>query len=518
MTDAILEMRNISKEFPGVLALDGVNFVVNRGEIHAICGENGAGKSTLMNILSGLFPYGNYSGDIFMNENECRFKSIKDSEKKGIAIVHQELALSPYLSIEENIFIGNEQTSMNGIIDWNITHIRAKEILQTVGLENEDLETPTYKLGVDKQQLIEIAKSLAKNAKILIFDEPTSALNDEESNKLLSLLLGLKAKGITVLLISHKIHELLKVGDTITILRDGKTIETLIRNSREFEESRIIKSMVGRTIIDRFPSRQHDHIGDVVFEIENWNVYHPDYENRKVIKNVNLNVRKGEVVGIAGLMGAGRTELAMSIFGRTYGQKITGTIRKNGKEIKITNVSQAIENGIAYLTEDRKVFGLVLINDVKWNLSLASLNQLAVHGIIDEVKEELNAEESIRKLNIKVSNLNQRVSTLSGGNQQKVVLSKWLLADPEILILDEPTRGIDVGAKYEFYLIINNLVKEGKSIILILSDMSELLGLSDRIYILNEGEVAGEIKREEFSQVQIMQTIIDHSGRRKVYG
>ena len=453
-----------------------------------------------------------------MNGNECRFKSIKDSERKGISIVHQELALSPYLSIEENIFIGNEQTSMKGIIDWNLTHIRAKEILKTVGLENENLKTPTYKLGVSKQQLIEIAKSLAKNAKVLILDEPTSALNDEESNKLLLLLLGLKAKGISIILISHKIHELLRVGDTITILRDGETIETLIRNSREFKESRIIKSMVGRTIVDRFPSRQHDHIGDVVFEIENWNVYHTDYKNRKVINNINLNARKGEVVGIAGLMGAGRTEFAMSVFGRTYGQKITGTLRINGEEIKINNVGQAIANGIAYLTEDRKVFGLVLINDVKWNLSLASLNQFAVRGIIDEEKEELKAEECVRNLNIKVSSLNQRVSTLSGGNQQKVVLSKWLLADPEIFILDEPTRGIDVGAKYEFYLIINNLVKEGKSVILILSDMSELIGLSDRIYILNEGEIAGEMKRDEFSQEQIMQTIMDHSGRRKIYG
>jgi putative multiple sugar transport system ATP-binding protein len=504
MAEFILEMRNITKLFPGVKALNNVNLKVKSGEIHALVGENGAGKSTLMNVLSGIYTHGTYTGDIIFEGKECIFKNIKDSEKMGIVIIHQELALIPYLSIGENIFIGNERAKMN-LISWNSTHMQATELLKRVGLK-QNSHTLIKDIGVGKQQLVEIAKALSKDVKLLILDEPTAALNEEDSDNLLRLLLELKKDGITSILISHKLNEVMKVADSITVLRDGSTIETMEKND-SISEDRIIKGMVGRDLVNRFPFRT-PKIGQVRLEIKNWTVYDPLVDKRQVIKNVNLKVHEGEIVGISGLMGSGRTELAMSIFGKAYGKHISGKIIKDGNEIELNSVRQAIENGLAYVTEDRKTAGLVLIDDIKRNITLPKLNKISKRQVIDENREIQVAEDYRKKLNIKSSGILQKTGNLSGGNQQKVVLSKWIFADPDIMILDEPTRGIDVGAKYEIYTIINKLADEGKSIILISSELPEILGICDRVYVMNEGRIVGELPRRDASQESIMKCIM----------
>lgn len=516
LSEILLEMNHITKEFSGVKALDDVNLKVKKGEIHALCGENGAGKSTLMNVLSGVYPYGQYTGDIIYNGEICKFKDIKDSENKGIVIIHQELALSPYMSIAENVFIGNEITSSKGIIDWGQTQIKAKEILGKVGLTSESVDTLVNELGVGKQQMVEIAKALAKKVELLILDEPTASLNDEDSKNLLKIMLSLKEQGITCIMISHKLNEVSYVADSITILRDGHTIETIDKNSEEFSEDRIIKGMVGRELTNRYPKRE-SHIKDVVLEVKDWNVYHPDDSSRKIINNVSFNVHAGEVVGFAGLMGAGRTELAMSLFGKAYGSNISGTIIKNDKELHLKSVKDAIKNGIAYVSEDRKNYGLVLINDIKWNMILSSMDRerFSKNMVINSNEEIVAAEEYKKKINVKCNSIEQTVGSLSGGNQQKVVLSKWMLSEPDVLILDEPTRGIDVGAKYEIYTVINDLAAAGKAVIVISSEMPELIGIADRIYILNDGEIAGEVSGDDITQEGIMKKIIDHTGREK---
>lgn len=508
MASTILEMQNITKLFPGVKALDNVNLKVKEGEIHGLIGENGAGKSTLMNVLSGIYPYGTYEGKIIFEGNECRFKTVRDSEKKGIVIIHQELALVPSLSIAENIYLGNERAK-NKIIDWDRTYNEANEHIKRVGL-TEDPNTLVKDIGVGKQQLVEIAKALSKKVKLLILDEPTAALNEEDSNNLLKLLLDLKKDGITSILISHKLSEVSKVADQITVMRDGAVVETLVKGVDDISEDRIIKDMVGREIIDRFPKR-NAKIGDIAFEVRNWNVYDPFIEGKKVIDNVSIKVRKGEVVGLSGLMGAGRTEFAMSVFGKFYGKHITGTIIKNGKEILLNNVRQAIENGLAYVTEDRKSAGLILIDNIMRNITLSSLEKVSWNKFIDENREIQVGEEYRKKLDIKSSSILQKVGNLSGGNQQKVVLSKWIFAEPDVLILDEPTRGIDVGAKYEIYTIINRLVNEGKSVILISSELPEILGMCDRIYVMNEGRIVGEFEQAAASQESIMKCIMKSS-------
>ncbi len=509
MPEIILEMSGITKEFSGVKALSNVELKVMKNEIHAICGENGAGKSTLMNILSGVYPYGSYEGNILYNEEICKFKSIKDSEELGIAIIHQELALSPYLSIAENIFLGNEQADKFKVINWYKTTALAKELMDKVGLK-EKPATLVSNIGVGKQQLVEIAKALSKDVKILILDEPTAALNEEESNKLLDLMLDLQKHGLTLIMISHKLNEITKVCNSITILRDGKTIETLSKEKDLITEDRIIKGMIGRELENRFPKRD-SKIGEVCFEVKDWTVYDPNNENRQIIKSVNFNLKKGEVLGFAGLMGAGRTEIAMSIFGKSYGSKIHGQIFKDGKEVKFNNVTDAVDEGIAYVSEDRKTFGLVLINDIRTNISLPNLAKLSNYSVIDSNKEIVETENYRKKLNIKSSSITQLTGNLSGGNQQKVVLSKWIMAEPDVLILDEPTRGIDVGAKYEIYQVINELVSQGKSIIMISSEMPELLGMSDRVYVVNEGKIVGEFDKEEVSQEKIMKCIIQNN-------
>jgi putative multiple sugar transport system ATP-binding protein len=505
MSDVILEMRNITKTFPGVKALDNVSFSVTQGEIHALVGENGAGKSTLMKVLSGVYPYGTYSGEIYFQGKECRFRDIHESEEVGLVIIHQELALIPLLSITENLFLGNERAN-HGVINWNESVYKTKELLEKVGL-HESPDTLITNMGVGKQQLVEIAKALAKKVQLLILDEPTASLNESDSEKLLDLLLQFKSHGISSILISHKLSDVSKVADSITILRDGATIETLDCQKDVITEDRIIRGMVGRDLKHRFPPRE-SNIGETIFEVRDWNAYHPIHEDRKVSNNVNIKVRKGEVVGLAGLMGAGRTELAMSIFGRSYGTRIAGTVYKYGKEIDISTIDKAINSGIAYATEDRKAYGLVLIQEIKNNITLANLNAISDAGVVNEPKEMSVVTEYRENLNIKCSSIRQLALNLSGGNQQKVVLSKWLFANPDILILDEPTRGIDVGAKYEIYTIINRLASEGKGIILISSELPEILGICDRIYVMRDGKIVGEMPASEASQELVMKYIM----------
>ncbi|MCT2344445.1 multiple monosaccharide ABC transporter ATP-binding protein [Bacillales bacterium AN1005] len=492
-------MKNITKEFPGVKALDDVNLKVAAGEIHALCGENGAGKSTLMKVLSGVYPHGTYSGDILFQDEVCMFKDIKGSESLGIVIIHQELALIPELSIAENIFLGNEQAKA-GVINWNETVVKASELLKKVGL-SENPNTLISKIGVGKQQLVEIAKALSKDVKLLILDEPTAALNEEESENLLQLLLSFKKEGMTSIMISHKLNEVSKVADSITIIRDGRTIETL--KWEEVSEDRIIKGMVGRELTNRYPDRT-PQIGETILEVKDWEVLQGD---RKVIDNISMHIKRGEIVGIAGVMGSGRTEFAMSVFGRSYGTKISGQLYKDGKEISVKNVPEAIENGLAYVTEDRKNYGLILIEDIKRNISLPNLRKLSKFSVLNENVEVKEAENYRQKMNIKTPSILQKTGNLSGGNQQKVVLSKWIYAEPDILMLDEPTRGIDVGAKYEIYTIINQLADEGKGILLISSEMPELLGMCDRIYVMNEGSIKGELAAAEATQESIMKYI-----------
>ena len=506
MAEYILEMNGITKTFPGVKALDNVNLKVKKGEIHALVGENGAGKSTLMNVLSGIYPYGSYEGDIVYDGEICKFKEIKDSEKKGIVIIHQELALVPYMTIAENMFLGNEQGKKMAI-DWTKTYGRAEELMKKVGLK-EDPHTLIKDIGVGKQQLVEIAKALAKDVKLLILDEPTASLNESDSQALLELMLEFKKQGMTSIIISHKLNEISYVADKITVIRDGSTIETMDKEVDDFSENRIIRGMVGRELSNRFPARENVKIGEVCMEVDHWTVHHPMTPAKKVVDDVSFYVRRGEVVGISGLMGAGRTELAMSLFGHSYGTGISGTIKMNGKEVQLKNVRQAIEHKLAYVTEDRKGNGLILTNPIYTNTSLAKMDKVSRYGVIDKLKEVQIAEDYRQKLHTKAPSVYQNVGNLSGGNQQKVLLAKWMLTDPDVLILDEPTRGIDVGAKYEIYCIINDLVAAGKSVIIISSELPEVLGMSDRIYVMNEGKMVGEVDGKEATQEIIMSYIM----------
>lgn len=497
----LLEMRSITKEFPGVKALSDVNLVVRAGEIHAIVGENGAGKSTLMKVLSGVYPYGSYDGAIFYRGEEMRFGDIRASERAGIVIIHQELALIPHMSITENIFLGNEPRK-GGAIDWKAANRQALELMARVGLR-EDPDTLIKDIGVGKQQLVEIAKAFAKDVKLLILDEPTAALNEDDSQHLLDLLRGFREQGITSIIISHKLNEIEAIADRITIIRDGRTIETLDVKADGVNEDRIVRGMVGRELHSRFP----DHtpkIGEVFFEVRDWTVRHPISAERLVAKHSNFVVRRGEIVGFAGLMGAGRTELAMSVFGRSYGVYESGTIIKDGKEIVLKTVADAIHHGLAYVSEDRKAIGLNLLDDIKTSTVAAKLSKITRHGVLDQVKEYRAAEEYRQSLRIKTPTVDDGVNTLSGGNQQKVVLAKWMFTDPDLLILDEPTRGIDVGAKYEIYGIIQRLADQGKGVIVISSELPELIGLCDRIYTVSEGTITGEVARQDADPETLM--------------
>lgn len=507
MGDTILEMKSITKEFPGVRALDNVNLVVERGEIHALIGENGAGKSTLMNVLSGTYPVGSYTGEIYYNGELCQFKTLKDSEAKGIVIIHQELALIPLLTIGENMFLGNEKKNKLGHIDWDLTYNEAEKHMKQVGL-NESAHTLIKDIGTGKQQLVEIAKAFSKNVKLLILDEPTSSLNDEDAKMLLNLLMEFKKNGLTSIIITHKLNEIIYCADRATIVRDGTTIETLVKGVDEFSEDRIIKGMVGRPMNDRYPTREHKVRDEIGLEIRDWTVHHPLYHEKVVDNNISFKVHKGEVVGFSGLQGAGRTELAMSIFGKSYGTNISGEMYLNGEKVDLKNPEQAIRHKIAYVTEDRKMNGLILGESIRFNTTLARLDKVCSKGIIDTTNEKKVAEEMTDAMGTKTPSIEQKVGNLSGGNQQKALLGKWMFTEPDVLILDEPTRGIDVGAKYDIYCLINQMVEDGKSVILISSEMPELIGMCDRIYIMNEGELRGELDAKEATQEKIMSYII----------
>ena len=498
----ILEMRNITKEFPGVKALDQVNFQVEEGEIHCLVGENGAGKSTLMKVLSGVYPHGNYSGDIVLNGEVQKFSGISSSERQGVAIIYQELALVPNMTVYENLFLGHE-FHKKGLINWHNTKVEAVKMLDKVKLDVHP-SSKVIDLGVGVQQLIEIAKALSKDVKLLILDEPTAALNEDDSDNLLELLLELKTQGVTSIMISHKLKEVIHVADTVTVLRDGQTICSLDASKGEVNEKDIIKNMVGREINDVFPKREHKKFGEVRLEVKGWSAYDRKL-GRDVVKNADFNIRQGEIVGIAGLMGAGRTEFAHSIFGNSRNYGITGDIFIGGKKVVLNQPKQAIINGLAYVSEDRKGNGLILSQDVKQNITIANLKKISDRFIINRHEEVKVAEEYRESLRIKTPSIEQEVNNLSGGNQQKVAIGKWLFVEPTILILDEPTRGIDVGAKYEIYTLMNELVAKGLSVIMISSELPEVLGMSDRIYVMAEGKFTGELSIEEANQEKIME-------------
>ncbi|MDD3822422.1 MAG: sugar ABC transporter ATP-binding protein [Sphaerochaetaceae bacterium] len=497
----ILEVKNLTKDFPGVRALDNVDFKVRKGEIHCLVGENGAGKSTLMNVISGVYPKGSYEGVVRFKGQETNYKSTKDSEHDGLAIIHQELTLSPYLSIYENLFLGHMKTRF-GLIDWDACLKDSFPLLRKVGL-HERPQTIVSKMSVGKQQLVEIARAISQDAELLIFDEPTASLNDEESQKLLSLIREFKKEGITCIMISHKLDEVLSIADSITILRDGQSIVSFDLAEKKVSEQEIIKGMVGRELKNLFPQKEPD-VGDVVFEVKDWNVYHPDYHQMKIVDNASFFVRKGEIVSFCGPMGAGRTEMMMSIFGNSYGYGASGEIYLKGKRVSFKNPKDAIEQGLGYVSEDRKTLGLIMIQDVKTNITNSSLPKLSRRGVLDKDLELRKATEYKEALQIKTPSLEQLVRNLSGGNQQKVVLSRCLLADPDIFIVDEPTRGIDVGAKFEIYSILNDMVKQGKSVIVVSSELAEAISMSDRIYVMNEGKIKGVLDRSEATQERIM--------------
>jgi putative multiple sugar transport system ATP-binding protein len=500
--DFILEMRDIVKEFPGVRALDGVSIRVRKGEIHAICGENGAGKSTLMKVLSGVHPHGTYTGDIYFDGQHAQFKDIKSSERAGIVIIHQELALIPTLSVTENIFLGNEIVR-GGAIDWIEATQRARELMEHVGL-SENPDSLIKNIGVGKQQLIEIAKALSKDVKLLILDEPTAALNEDDSAHLLGLIKELRDKGITCIIISHKLNEVAEVANSVTIIRDGQSVETIeVPKGERVDEDRIIRGMVGRELSSRYPEHT-PKLGDVLFEVEDWTIQHPIVPERLVCKGSTFHIRRGEIVGFAGLMGAGRTELARSLFGRSYGTYLRGTIKMDGKEIAPKSVVEAIRAGMAYVTEDRKALGLNLLDDIKTTVVSAALSKISPGGVVDRNAEFVASEKYRKDLRVKAPTVNEGVNNLSGGNQQKVVIAKWLFTDPELLILDEPTRGIDVGAKFEIYEIINQLADAGKAVMVISSELPELLGICDRIYAVCEGAISGVQDAKEATQESLM--------------
>ncbi|MDR1804102.1 MAG: ATP-binding cassette domain-containing protein [Treponema sp.] len=501
MSDYILEIESLTKDFPGVRALDNVSLKIKKGEIHSLCGENGAGKSTLMSCISGVYPKGDYEGKVFFKGHETNYHSVKDSEKEGLSIIHQELALSPYLSIYENMFLGHMETKF-GVINWNKYIKESKRYLDIVGLK-EPPETVVSKMGVGKQQLVEIARALSKKTELLILDEPTSSLNDDESEKLLNLLLEFKKQGMTLVLISHKLSEVLKVADTVTVLRDGRSISTYDVKNDNLTEHMIIKDMVGRILTHRFPERKSSP-GETVMEVKNWTVYHPDYHDIKVVDDVSFFLRKGEILAFCGPMGAGRTELMMSIYGQSYGSRSEGELIIKGKKRTLKSARASINNGLGYISEDRKTLGLVLIQDVKTNITHSSLDKISKMGVIDNHKEIKEAERYRKDLNIRMPSINQFVRNLSGGNQQKVVVSKTLMVDPDIFIVDEPTRGIDVGAKTEIYGIMNTIIAAGKSVIMVSSELPEAIGMADRIYVMNEGKIKGVLSKEEATQEKIM--------------
>lgn len=504
----LLEFRHVSKRFPGVVALEDVSFDLNEGEILAICGENGAGKSTIIKLIGGILAAGSYEGEILLDGTVTNFNGVRDSERSGIVIIHQELALCPNLSIADNIFLAHERVRC-GLVDVEETNRIAGELLAKVGLR-ERPDVHVGQLGVGKQQLVEIAKALSKDSRLLVLDEPTSALNDEDSEHLLDLMIQLKANGVSSIIVSHKLNEIKRVADRVTIIRDGRVVETLPHS--EITEDRIIRGMVGREMNHRFPERSAA-IGEEVLSVQDWCAHHPTDFDRQIVRSVNFKVHAGEVVGFCGLVGAGRTEFCLGLFGRSYGRNFSGQVFKRGKPISVLTVRDAIHNGIAYATEDRKQLGLILGSDVKSNISLASIGRVVRNLLVDETQERAVARGYMRDMSIKARSPSTTVRTLSGGNQQKVVLSKWMFTDADVLLLDEPTRGVDVGAKFEIYTIVNKLAEAGKAIVLVSSELPELLGMCDRIVVFSEGRVTGDVPIAEASSERLMQLMTKRDER-----
>ena len=480
MSEYILEMKNITKEFPGVKALSNVNLQIRRGEIHSLCGENGAGKSTLMKVLSGVYPYKSYTGDIVINGEVQKFHKISDSEKAGVAIIYQELALVKDITVAENILLG-KLINKKGIVNWNAVYMRAKKILEEMEV-SIDLNEKVRNIGVGQQQLVEIAKALALDADILILDEPTAALTESEVETLLKIMKKLREKGVTCIMISHKLNEVFEVSDNITVLRDGLSIRTM--SAKETNEDEVIKYMVGRELTQRYPEMKRE-AKETMLEVEHLNLTDPS--GHQVVKDVSFSVRAGEIVGLAGLMGAGRTETISSVFGAVKG-KVTGTIKIEGKEVQIHSPLDAICQGMAFLSEDRKRYGLIQGQSISKNISISSMDQVNTHGVINLSQEYDITRSYAKELGVKANSADVNVETLSGGNQQKVLLARCLMTKPKILFLDEPTRGIDVGAKYEIYVLMNELAKQGTAIVMVSSEMPEVIGMSDRVLVMREGK------------------------------
>jgi len=500
-------MESITKSFPGVRALDGVTFDLNQGEIHALVGENGAGKSTLMKILAGVYPHGEYGGEIMLEGSVRTFNSVRDSEGAGIAVIYQELSLVKELSVAENIFLGREPRRF-GVISWEELYGRAQQLLDRLHLEI-DPATPVENLGIGQQQLVEIAKALSQQARIVVLDEPTAALTDAEVETLFGILNDLRAQGAGMIYISHKLDEVFRLSDRITVLRDGQTIDTT--TTSETDEPTVIAKMVGRAVDQIFPEAEHER-GEVVLEVRDVTVEDVSVPGKLLVDRVSFTVRKGEVLGIGGLMGSGRSELLMAIFGAHAGRK-SAQVLVDGKEVRINNPNEAIGHGIGFVTEDRKRYGLILDQTILRNMTLAGLAKISGRFITNEDAEAAAGEQAGTDLRIKANSVFTIVGTLSGGNQQKVVLAKWLLTKPRVLFLDEPTRGIDVGAKQEIYAQINRLAENGLAIVLVSSELPEVLGLSDRVIVLHEGRVTGEFTRDEATPEAVMSCATGHARR-----
>lgn len=494
----LLEMKNITKEFPGVKALDDVNMDLIEGEFHSLVGENGAGKSTLMKVLSGVYPYGEYVGQLFINGDEKRFTTIREAEEAGIAIIFQELSLVKELTVGENIFLGREPSNF-GIINWTEIYQKSAELLKELNLDINP-RTEVGDLGIGQQQLVEIAKALSQNAKILVLDEPTAALTESEVDILFDILRDLKKRGVGMIYISHKLDEVFEMSDRITVLRDGQTVAT--HEASELDVDKVIALMVGREVGDIFPETKHE-FGETVLEVKNITAFEPDHPDKKLVDNVSFHVRKGEVLGISGLMGAGRSELLTTIFGAWKG-KSSGEVFVEGEKVSINLPKDAIDNGIGFVTEDRKRYGLILDQTIMDNSTLAGLKQISGNFLTHLSKEAKATKKTMKSLKVKANSHLTVTGTLSGGNQQKVVLAKWLLTNPKVLFLDEPTRGIDVGAKQEIYNEINLLAEEGLAIVMVSSELPEVMGLSDRIMVLHEGHLTGEFAKEDATPEKVM--------------
>lgn len=496
-----LRAQQLVKKFPGVTALSDVSFDLAAGEIHALCGENGAGKSTLIKLLSGIHPHGSYEGEFFISEVPARFAGIADATRAGISVIYQELALVDEMTVAENIYLGCEPRRWAGLVDWPKMRHQAQALLDQFQVDLA-ADAKVGDLGVGQKQLVEIVKALGKDSKVLILDEPTAALAEHEVQVLLTILRDLRSRGIACIYISHKLEEVFAVADRITVLRDGRSVATL--KASETSRPEVIAKMVGREIADLFP-RRVSQPGEVVLAVENLSVR--DAQGRLRLHDVSFQLRAGEVLGIGGLMGAGRTELLMHLLG-AWGIREGGTASLQGKALPLANPAKTLRAGLVLVSEDRRRYGLVLEEPIGFNLSLSSLHEITQNGLINRSAETRRNRGIYEALQVKATGLEAIVGRLSGGNQQKIVLGKALLTQPQVVMLDEPTRGIDVGAKIEIYELINRLTAEGKAVLLVSSELPELIGMSDRILMLNDGRIGGAFTRSEATQEKLMQAAV----------